>query len=196
MLSQSLTHGLFLNLQRKCSRVKELNYQPHGKAKQFEYCWLRTAGEQYKDFWKVTEDALVYATKKTGVELSTENREQLMNAHLNLDVWPDVIPALKLLKEQGIVLSFLSNMTSEMLTSCVKNSKTGEYFTHIISTDKVESYKPSPVAYQLGIDTLKIKKEEVLFAAFASWDTTGAKWFGYPTFWVNRSGTPNEELGV
>jgi hypothetical protein len=24
----------------------------------------------------------------------------------------------------------------------------------------------------------------------------GAKWFGYPTFWVNRSNQPAEELGV
>jgi len=24
----------------------------------------------------------------------------------------------------------------------------------------------------------------------------GAKWFGYPTFWVDRAGSPGEELGV
>jgi 2-haloacid dehalogenase len=24
----------------------------------------------------------------------------------------------------------------------------------------------------------------------------GAKWYGYPTFWVNRAGAPLEELGV
>ncbi len=27
-------------------------------------------------------------------------------------------------------------------------------------------------------------------------DAAGAKWFGYPTFWVNRPGQPAEELGV
>ena len=36
----------------------------------------------------------------------------------------------------------------------------------------------------------------IAFAAFAGWDAAGAKWFGYPTFWVNRSNTPVEELGV
>ncbi len=41
-----------------------------------------------------------------------------------------------------------------------------------------------------------IKKEEILFAAFAGWDASGAKWFGYPTFWVNRQAAPAEELGV
>jgi 2-haloacid dehalogenase len=32
--------------------------------------------------------------------------------------------------------------------------------------------------------------------AFAGWDAAGAKWFGYPTFWVNRLNLPGEELGV
>jgi len=53
-----------------------------------------------------------------------------------------------------------------------------------------------PRTYQLGVDTLKLKREEIAFAAFAGWDVAGAKWFGYPTFWVNRAGFPNEELGV
>ena len=39
------------------------------RTKQFEYCWLRTAAKRYRDFWEVTEDALVYAAKKTGVNL-------------------------------------------------------------------------------------------------------------------------------
>jgi 2-haloacid dehalogenase len=48
----------------------------------------------------------------------------------------------------------------------------------------------------MAIDSLKLKREEILFAPFAGWDAAGAKWFGYPTFWVNRLGGPAEELGV
>jgi len=46
----------------------------------------------------------------------------------------------------------------------------------------------------MGIDAFKLAKEEILFAAFAGWDAAGAKWFGYPTFWVNRMNAPVEEL--
>src|SRR5437763_861197 len=28
------------------------------RARQFEYTWLRTVGQQYADFWRVTEEAL------------------------------------------------------------------------------------------------------------------------------------------
>jgi 2-haloacid dehalogenase len=48
----------------------------------------------------------------------------------------------------------------------------------------------------MGVDAFKLKKEEIAFAAFAGWDAAGAKWFGYPTFWVNRLNAPVEELGA
>jgi 2-haloacid dehalogenase len=48
----------------------------------------------------------------------------------------------------------------------------------------------------MGVDTLRLRREEIVFAAFAGWDVAGAKWFGYPTVWVNRLGAPAEELGV
>jgi 2-haloacid dehalogenase len=39
-------------------------------------------------------------------------------------------------------------------------------------------------------------REQILFVAFAGWDAAGAKWFGYPTFWLNRAGAPSEQLSV
>ena len=48
----------------------------------------------------------------------------------------------------------------------------------------------------MAIDAFRLPREEILFAAFAGWDAAGAKWFGYPTFWVNRLNVPAEELGV
>jgi 2-haloacid dehalogenase len=46
----------------------------------------------------------------------------------------------------------------------------------------------------MGVDKLKLRKEEILFVAFAGWDAAGAKWFGYPTFWLNRLGSVEEHL--
>jgi len=166
------------------------------RTKQFEYSWLRTAGNKYKNFWEVTEDALIYAAMETDVALSNQNKKELMEQYLKLNTWADVLPALEALKQNGIRLSFLSNMTSEMLNSSIHYSKTENYFECVISTDNAKTYKPSPIAYQLGIDTLKLKKEEILFVAFAGWDASGAKWFGYPTFWLNRLSTPTEELNA
>jgi len=166
------------------------------RTRQFEYQWLRALAGRYVDFWQATEESLLFAVKQLKLRMSDEKREQLMNAYLNLKPWPDVVPALKSLQDSKIQLAFLSNMTPKMLNTNMHNSGLDAYFEHIISTDSAKTYKPDPRAYQLGLDTLKLKREEIVFAAFAGWDVAGAKWFGYPTFWVNRVGFPNEELGV
>jgi 2-haloacid dehalogenase len=96
----------------------------------------------------------------------------------------------------GIRMAFLSNLTETMLDAAVKNSGLEGYFEPHLSTDRVKAFKPDPRAYQMGLDAFKLAKEEIVFAAFAGWDAAGAKWFGYPTFWVNRMSAPVEELDV
>jgi 2-haloacid dehalogenase len=162
----------------------------------FEYTWLRTLGQHYVDFWQVTEESLVFAAKSRGIVLSATERDQLMQTWLGLKAWPDVAPALKQLKNAGIRMAFLSNLTEEMMDAVVKNSALEGFLEPHLSTDKVKVFKPDPRAYQMGIDAFKLGKGEILFAAFAAWDAAGAKWFGYPTFWVNRMNAPIEELGV
>lgn len=166
------------------------------RTRQFEYTWLRTVSHRYADFWKVTEDALVFSARTLQLDLTSEKREKLMNAYLELEAYPDVLPALRLLRDAGVRLAFLSNMTSHMLDANIKNSNLDGIFEHVLSTDKVRAYKPDPRAYQMGIDALCLNVNEVVFAAFAGWDTVGAKWFGYPTFWVNRLNSPVEQLDV
>jgi len=162
----------------------------------FEYTWLRTLGGHYVDFWHVTEESLVFAAKASGIDLAADQRDALMQTWLTLKAWPDVAPALKELKAAGIRMAFLTNLTETMLDAVVKNAGLEGFFEPHLSTDRVKAFKPDPRAYQMGPDAFKLAKEEIAFAAFAGWDAAGAKWFGYPTFWVNRSNTPVEELGV
>jgi 2-haloacid dehalogenase len=160
----------------------------------FEYTWLRTLGQHYVDFWHVTEQSLIFAAKASGIDLAADQRDALMQTWLGLKAWPDVAPALKELKAAGIRMAFLTNLTAPMLDAVVKNSGLEGFFEPHLSTDKVRAFKPDPRAYQMGPDAFKLAKAEIAFAAFAGWDAAGAKWFGYPTFWVNRSNTPVEEL--
>ena len=164
------------------------------KAKQFSYQWLRASAKKYKNFLDVTQDALLFAAKECDLAIDRAGIEIIMSGYRNLNIWPDVIPVLRELKSKGIKLSFLTNMTEEMIMKGLQNSNTKEYFEHIISTDKIRTYKPDPNAYQAGIDILKLRKEEILFVAFAGWDMAGAKWFGYPTFWVNRQNSTADQL--
>ena len=164
------------------------------RTRQFEYTWLRTLGNQYKDFWQVTEDALRYTVSTMNLSLTTSQRDESMQTYRSLPVWPDVPETLKELRRRGIRMAFLSNFTAAMLDDNIKAANLAGYFEPHLTTDRVRAFKPSRIAYQMGPDAFGLKPEEIAFAAFAPWDTVGAKWFGYPTVWVNRANAPLDVL--
>lgn len=164
--------------------------------RQFEYQWLRVLSHDYADFWHITEDSLIFACDSLKLPLTGDVRARLMKAYLTLKAWPDVPKALHLLKQRGIRLGFLSNMTKAMLEANIHSAGLDRLFDEIISSDQIRSYKPDARVYQLGLDVLKLRREEILFVAFAGWDAAGAAAFGYPTFWCNRMNALPEKLGV
>jgi 2-haloacid dehalogenase len=83
-----------------------------------------------------------------------------------------------------------------MLEAGITNSGLEGVFEHLLSTDEVKQFKPAPRAYQMAVDAFGLKREAIVFAAFAGWDAAGAKWFGFPTVWVNRLNAPVEELSA
>ena len=166
------------------------------RARQFEYTWLRTVSNRYANFERVTADALTFAAGMLKLDATDEKREQLLRAYFALKAWPDAGAALDKLKSRGLRLALLSNFTPDMLDGCVKASGLDGVFELALSTDAAQTFKPDARAYQLGVDALKLSRDEILFAPFAGWDAAGAKAFGYPTFWVDRMGFPPEELGA
>lgn len=166
------------------------------RTRQFEYQWLRSLSGRYADFWSVTRAALDYAAQTTNLNLSSAQRDDLMQGYLLLNAWPDVQPALSALRRAGQHLIILSNATDEILRAGTRNAGIEPLFAELVSTDRIRTFKPDPRAYQLGVDRLGLRRESILFVAFAGWDAAGAKWFGYPTFWNNRQRAPLEALGT
>lgn len=165
------------------------------RSRQFEYTWLRTLSRRYVDFGQATQEALAFAATATKLDLTAEKRDRLMQTFLELKAWPDVAPTLRELKGKGIRMAFLANPTARMFDAVVRNSGLEGLLEEHLSTDRVQAYKPDPRAYQMGLDAFGVGREEIVFAASASWDAAGAKAFGYPTIWINRTGLPAEELG-
>lgn len=164
--------------------------------RQLEYCWLRQAAQQYKNFTEITRDSLLFAANKAGVVLRDADHDILIDAYMKMDLWPDALPVLQFLKTKGYSTGILSNMTKAMLDANISRNGLTGFIDHILSTDQIKSYKPSPQSYQLGPDMLQLKTPEILFIASAGWDAAGARWYGYPALWVNRLNAPMEELNV
>jgi len=166
------------------------------RSRQFEYQWLRALSGNYADFWKTTDDALTFACESVHVDLDASKRDRLMNAYVSLKAWPDVTEALAALKSAGLRLAFLSNMTRAMLDANIRSAGLVGMFDEVLSTDPIRAYKPDPRAYRIGLEALALERNEVLYVAFAGWDAAGAKTFGYPTCWLNRTHAPPERLGA
>ncbi len=166
------------------------------RTRQFEYQWLRALAGRYADFQRATQDALIFAATALRLDLTAEKRNRLMAAYLDLKAWPDAERVLRSIKDAGLRLGFLSNATPAILEAGIRNSGLGGIFDQVLSTDRLKTYKPDPRAYQMAVEAFGVSRDEIAFVAFAGWDVAGAKWFGYPTYWANRLGSPAEELGV
>lgn len=64
------------------------------RAKQLEYTFLRTLMGRYRDFWKVTEEALEFALQRFALQITPEQRQRLMEAWLQPTPYPEVAMAL------------------------------------------------------------------------------------------------------
>jgi 2-haloacid dehalogenase len=164
------------------------------RQKQLEYTWLRSLMGRYEDFWSVTGAALRYAVRRLGIATSEAQLAELMDAYLRLACFPDVREALAGLGR--VPRAILSNGAPTMLEAAVRSSGLVPLLDHVISVDRVRTYKPAPAVYALGPQILGIPADELLFVSSNGWDVAGAKAFGYRVAWCNRLGAPEEELGV
>jgi len=166
------------------------------RAKQIQYTLLRSLMGRYRDFWGLTEDALVHSAKALQLDLTAPSRAQLMESYLHLDSFPDVKPGLEQLAGLGLRLAILSNGTGRMLSAVVERAGIRDLLDAIISVDYVNIFKPSPHVYRLTTIYLNVDGSETGFVSSNNWDIHGAGSAGLRTFWIQRSGDEApEELG-
>jgi 2-haloacid dehalogenase len=164
--------------------------------KLFAYTWLVTAARQYEDFETLAARSLRFTVSSLGMPLSSSVEQQLVGAYSHLNVWPDVKPALELLRTKGVRLAFLSNLSEAMLDANMLHAGIADYFERPLSTDRVRRFKPAPEAYAMALSAFGLPRDQIGFAAFGGWDAAGATWFGYRTAWINRLEVTPEDLAV
>ncbi|XSC45604.1 haloacid dehalogenase type II [Bradyrhizobium sp. RDT10] len=164
--------------------------------KQLQYSLMRSLMGRHRDFWGLTEDGLVWASKNLQLDLTADKKKQLMDAYLNLAAFPDVKPGLDALKKQGIKLAILSNGEPRMLEAAAKSAGIRDLLDEIISVEEVKIFKVSPRVYNLAPERMKVSNPELGFVSANNWDAVAAASAGLRTFWIQRSTVEvPEELG-
>jgi len=166
------------------------------RVKQLQYSLLRTTMGRHRDFWGLTEDGLVWASKNLKVDLTADKKKQLMEAYLSLAAFPDVKPGLETLKKQGVKLAILSNGNPKMLEAAAKSAGIRGLLDEIVSVEEVKVFKASPRVYNLAPERMKVSNAELGFVSANNWDAVAAVSAGLRTFWIQRSAVEvPEELG-
>ena len=163
------------------------------RTKQLEYTWLRSLMGTYIPFWEVTQNALDYAMAAVGLD-SPEMRERLLALYWELDAYPEVPSVLAHLREAGLKTAILSNGSPDMLDGAVTSAGIGPLLDGVHSVADVGIFKPDSRTYQLSVNDLGVKAEEICFMSSNAWDACGAAHFGFQVVWVNRFGQPRERL--
>jgi len=177
------TYGTLFDLHSVAAAAEAL-HPGHGRAlsqawraKQLEYCFLRTIANRYVDFWTITEAALAHAAEQLGLPLSEPQRKGLMDAYLHLAPFPENLAALQSIRQLGGDLAILSNGSPAMLEGAVRSAGMEGLFTHVLSVDR--KYKPDPAVYALACEAFDIPADRITFVSSNGWDVSGAAWFGF-----------------
>jgi 2-haloacid dehalogenase len=164
--------------------------------KQLQYSLMRSLMGRHRDFWGLTEDGLIWASKNLSLDLTADKKKQLMDAYLQLAAFPDVKPGLEALKKQGLKLAILSNGEPKMLEAAARSAGIYNLLDEIISVEEVKIFKTSNRVYWLGTERLKVSNPELGFVSANNWDGVAAVSAGLQTFWIQRTATEvPEELG-
>ena len=161
----------------------------------FGLSWLLTAGGRYLPFEELAGIALDVVARESGQVISPTVRRELTRIFWQLNIWPDVPDALEQLRSRGVRLRFLSNLGEAQLEQNMRDNGIRHFFEPPLSTDQVRQFKPSPAAYRMANAAFGLPTAQIGFAAFGSWDAAGAANFGFPTAWVNRSGSVADAIG-
>jgi 2-haloacid dehalogenase len=116
-----------------------------------------------------------------------------MDAWLTLTPFPEVPDALRAL--EATPLAVLSNGSPGMLRAALENSGLRHHFAHELSVDAVRAYKPLPAVYELAPRAFGLAPADILFVSANGFDIAGARSFGFPVCWVNRTAAALDRLG-
>jgi 2-haloacid dehalogenase len=154
------------------------------RIKQLEYTWLRSLMRRYQDFSAITRDSLAYTLRVLGLKHDSGVFERIMDKYLHLDLYPEASAALEAMR--GRKLAILSNGSTGMLNTLVRNSGLDRVLDATISIDSKKIFKPAPDAYSLIESVLGVPPAEVLFVSSNPWDACGAKAVGLNAAWIER----------
>lgn len=113
--------------------------------------------------------------------------------HRQWDVYDDVLPVLKALREKGVRVAMLSNVGFD-LSPTLARTGVDELLDGAVMSYAVGAVKPDPAIFQNALDALDLPASEVLMVGDAWQDDAAAAALGVRTLILPRTDDPSHGL--
>ena len=153
-----------------------------------QYSLVDSCIKNYHDFSEIADATLEMAANSFKAEADAEQRKKALSVLTELPAYPDVAPALKLLKDKGFRLATLTNSPPATQDKQLQSAVLYNFFEARLSVDTLNIYKPALQTYEWAVKQLGAKKEETLLVAAHGWDVAGAIAAGLQTAFIKREG--------
>jgi len=165
---------------------KSLAFSHTWRDKQLEYTFRRALMNKYVVFSVCVSEALDYTCMYYKVDLTKEEKQELLDAYKVLPAFNDVTNCLKQINDVDYRLYAFSNGSEEMVESLLTTANIREYFRGIVSVDDIKSYKPDPAVYEYFLSSSEAATDKAWLVSSNPFDVIGAISAGMKAVWVNR----------
>src|SRR5919107_1404466 len=148
--------------------------------------FVATITDAYTTFGEAAGAALRMTEERLGVEVSEDDRQEILGGLRDLPPHPEVPGSLDRLRDAGFRLATLTNSTQEVAEAQVQNSELRERFEMVLSADTAKRLKPAPAPYRMAARALGIPDRELRLVAAHAWDVAGAMRAGCAAAFVAR----------
>ena len=148
-------------------------------------------GTSFLRYREVLQKVMQSIATELNLAFSADELDSLAESLPNWPIFPDVVDALKTLKER-YKLAIISNVDDDLFASTAKALNVD--FDLVVTAQQTQSYKPDLHNFNVALPRMKVDKQNWLHVAESLYhDISPANQLGIKSVWVNR---PNRGGGT
>jgi 2-haloacid dehalogenase len=144
--------------------------------------------DTFRPFDDIAAEALINLAARRGLLLRAEDAIDALGPMSELPPHPDVVEGIGRLARAEFPMIALTNGSTRVANSQVKNAGLDEVLQRVVSVDDVGKFKPDPAPYRHAADVMGVDIGDMALVAAHDWDCAGAVAAGAQAIFVKRPG--------
>lgn len=166
---------------------KATDFSDTWRNKQLEYSFRRGLMRSYVKFSECTRQALDYTCDHYKQNISSEQKELLLEQYKSLPAFDETNTALSRLQALDFRLFAFSNGDIQTVDDVLSSAGLRDFFIDIISVDDLQTFKPNPDVYHYFLKQTNADITQSWLISGNPFDVIGAVNAGMKAAWIRRS---------